>query len=234
VIPLIERAFGPIVSRPAPDEYKDREQTQLGERRVVVQKEARLASVIKAYHVPNLTDPDSYALEVMEALLSAGESSRLTRTLVREKQLALSADAENRLISKDPNLFALSADVMPGKTVEQVETALVGEIEALQRSLVGAKELEKAKNQLESAFIFAQDSLFYQGMLLARYEVVSSWKDADKYVPSVRAVSAEDVKRVARKYLVPSNCTTGVLMPIPSTKRKPLEPGSPAGGNIVR
>ena len=190
--------------------------------------------MVRAYHVPNLKDPDAYVLEVIESLLSAGESSRLNRVLVRDKQLALSADANNRMISKDPNLFTVSAEVMPGKTVDQVEKALDGEIEALKQRLVDASELEKAKNQLESSFVFSQDSLFYQGMLLANYEIVSSWRDVDRYISSVRAVSAEDVRRVASKYLVASNCTTGILIPIPSTKQKPVSPGSPAKENIVR
>jgi zinc protease len=234
VLPLIEQAFGPIPSVPLPDQQRDLEQPQLGERRVIVRREAQLASVVKAYHAPNLKDPDAYVLEVIEALLSAGESSRLSRVLVRDKQLALSADANNQMISKDPNLFTVSAEVMPSKTVDQVERALDGEIEALKQRLVDARELEKAKNQLESSFVFSQDSLFYQGMLLANYEIVSSWRDVDRYIPSVRAVSAEDVRRVASKYLVTSNCTTGILIPIPSTKQKLVTPGSPAKENIVR
>jgi zinc protease len=233
-LPLIEKAFGTIPAGVAPDQTRGQEQPQIGERRVFVRKEAQVASVLKAYHVPNLKDPDAYVLEVVEALLSAGESSRLTRSLVREKQLALSADASNQLVSRDPNLFSVSADVMPGKTVDQVEKALDEQIAALSHTSVNARELEKAKNQLESSFILAQDSLFYQGMLLASYEVASSWKEIDKYVPAIRAVSAEDVKRVAAKYLVPANCTTGVLLPIPSASKKPVAPGTLEQGKTVR
>jgi zinc protease len=234
VLSLIEESFGSIPGGPKPNQQRDLEQPQLGERRIVVKKEAQLASVIKAYHVPNLKDPDSYVLEVVSAILSAGESSRLYRSLVREKQLALSAEAENELVSKDPNLFSLAADVMPSKSVEQVEKALEGEIERLRKSLVGERELAKVKNQLESAFIYGQDSLFYQGMLLATYEIVSSWKDADRYVSAIRAVSADDVRRVVRKYLVPSNCTTALLLPLPTTSRKPPQPGSPAKEDVIR
>jgi zinc protease len=234
VLLLIERAFGAIPGGNAPDQQRDMEEPQLGERRIVVKKEAQLASVVKAYHVPNVRQRDGYVLEVIEALLSAGESSRLNRLLVREKQLALAVGADNELLSRDPNLFTISAEVMPGKTSDDVEKALVGEIERLQRELVSARELEKAKNQLESEFVYSQDSLFYQGMILATYEVVSTWKDVDKYVPGIRSVSAEDVRLAARKYLVPANCTTGVLVPIPSANPKPVQPGSPSRENIVR
>ncbi len=233
IMPRIREAFASIPSGPAPAQVVNREQPQLGERRITVRKEAQLASIVKAYHVPNLKDPDSYVLEVIAALLSAGESSRLNRTLVRGKQLALSADAGNELVSKDPNLFSLSTEVMPGKKVARVEKALEAEIEGLRRHLVGARELEKAKNQLESAFVYAQDSLFYQGMLIATYEIVSSWHDADVYVPAVRAVSPHDVRRVANKYLTPENCTTAVLLPLP-TKKERVGPSSPAKENVIR
>ena len=73
VLPLIEQAFGAIRGGQAPDQKRDMEEPQLGERRIVVRKEAQLASVVKAYHVPNVRQRDGYVLEVIEALLSAGE-----------------------------------------------------------------------------------------------------------------------------------------------------------------
>ncbi len=234
VLPLIQNAFGSIPAGVPPAQIAYREGLQMGERRVVVKREAQLPVVVKAYHVPNLTDPDSYVLEVIAALLSAGESSRLTRVVVREKQLALSADADNPLTSKDPNLFSLSADVVPGKSAEEVEKALQTEIERLQTETVNARELEKAKNQMEAAFTYGQDSIFGQGMLLATYEIASSWRDIDRYVPAIRTVSADDVKRVAQKYLLPDNCTTGVLVPLPSREKKPVAPGSPARERIIQ
>ena len=234
LLPMIEEAFGPIPPGTPPDQHKDREAKQLGERRIVVQKEAQLASVTKAYHVPNLKETDSYALEVAAALLSEGESSRLYRTLVREKELCLSVDADNSFSSKDPSLFYLSAEVAPGKTADAVEEALAAEIGRLQSEPVQDRELQKAKNQLEAAFVFGQDSLFGQGVLLARFEIVSSWRDVDKYVPAVRAVSAEDVRRAARTYLVPENCTSARLVPIPSKGPGPAQPAAPETGQVIR
>jgi len=234
VLPMIEEAFGSTPAGTAPVQWQDKEEPQLGERRIVVRKEAQLASIEKAYHVPNLKEPDSYVLEVIAALLSAGESSRLNQTLVRDKQLALSVSADNELVSRDPNLFSVSADVLPGKTADVVEKALLAEIKLLQEAPVGDRELEKAKNQLEAGFTFAQDSIFAQAMLIATYEIASSWRDADTYVPAIRAVSPADVKRVAQKYLVPENCVTARLDPIPSAEQKPVEPGSPGKENIVR
>jgi len=234
VLPMIEEAFGPLPGGSPPFGHVDAEEPQPGERRIVVRREAQLASVMKAYHVPNVNEADSYVLEVIEALLSAGESSRLNRLLVREKGLALAIDAQNDFVSKDPNLFTVSAEVMPGKTVDEVEKALNEQMERLQRELVGPRELQKAKNQLESSFVYSQDSLFSQGMILATYEMASTWRDVDRYVPAVRSVSAEDVRRVAKRYLVPANCTTGILVPVPSTHPMPIRPGSSLKENIVR
>ena len=223
----IEKAFGPIPTGVAPDQKKGRESPQLGERRVVVRKEAQLPSLVMGYHAPNLQDSDSYVLEVMATLLSGGKSSRLYQSLVRDRRLVLSADADHSLLSKDPALFYLSADPLPGKEVTEVEKALDHEVERLQRELVDERELEKVKNQLESSFVFAQDSLFFQALLLARYEIVSTWRGIDDYIPSIRSVTPADIQRVARKYLISDNRTVGILIPLPPKEGKTL-PSGPA------
>jgi zinc protease len=138
-----------------------------------VKKEAQLPFLVIGYHVPNLRVQDGYALEVIATLLSGGKSSRFYQSLVREKRLVLSAEADHSLISRDPRLFTLSADLLPGKEVAEVEKAFNQEIERLQKEVVGKQELEKAKNQIEASFIFGQDSLFYQAML---QKIFSEWQ----------------------------------------------------------
>jgi zinc protease len=187
-----------------------------------------------AYHVPNLRDPDSYILEVIATLLSGGKSSRLYQSLVREKRLVLSADADHDLVSRDPSLFTLSADLLPEKEVSEVEKAFDQEIERLQRELVGKQELEKAKNQIEASFIFGQDSIFNQAMLLAHHEIALSWKAIDDYLPYIRKVTPEDIQRVAKKYLSPDNRTVGILIPLPPKEGKPAPEGAPIKEKMVR
>ena len=224
----IEKAFGSYPKGVAPTQDKDKDAPQIGERRIFVKKEAQLPFLVMGYHVPNFREPDSYVLEIIATILSGGKSSRLYQSLVREKRLVLSADADHSLISLDPSLFTLSADLLPGKEVAQVEKAIDQEVERLQKELVGQQELEKAKNQLEASFIYAQDSLFYQAMLLARHEIAVSWRTIDDYLPSIRKVSPEDIQRVAKKYLTPDNRTVGILIPLPPKEGKP----APAGGLI--
>ncbi len=227
LLPRIEKAFGSHPGRVKPDQKRDEEPGQSGERRISVRKEARLPFLARGYHVPNLTNRDSYVLEVIAAILSGGKSSRLYQDLVREKRLALEADADNSLLSHDPRLFYLSAVPMPGKDTAEVEKALDEEIARLQKETVGADELEKAKNQIEAAFVYGQDSLFFQAMLLAQHEITVGWKRLDDYLPEIRKVTADDVRRVAGKYLVRENSTTGILIPLPPKEGKPLPAMSP-------
>ena len=233
LIPKIEKAFGSYPKGVAPQQEKSAESPQVGERRIFVKREAQLPSLVMAYHIPNLRDPDSYVLEVIETILSAGKSSRLYQALVREKRLALNVDAGNSLVSRDPNLFYLSADLLPGKKVPEVEKALDQEIERLQKEAVSERDLEKAKNQIEASFVFGQDSLFSQAMLLARYEICLDWRAIDDYLPSIRKVAPEDIQRVAKRYLVPENRTVGILVPLPPKEGKPMPlPGQGKGDGI--
>jgi zinc protease len=221
LLPKIEKAFGSYQKGVAPNQEKNKDPTQIGERRIFVKKEAQLPFLVMGYHVPNLREQDSYVLEVIATILSGGKSSRLHQSLVREKRLVLSADADHSLISRDPNLFTLSADLLPGKEATEVERAFDQEIDRLQRERVGVQELEKARNQIEASFIFGQDSIFYQAMLLAQEEIALTWKAIDDYLPSIRKVTPEDIQRVARKYLIPDNRTVGVLIPLPPKEGKP-------------
>ena len=223
----IEKTFGSYPRGIPPNQEVGRESPQIGERRIFVKKEAQLPSILMGYHVPNMQDPDGYVLEVTGMLLSAGKSSRFYQNLVRDKRLVLDADADYSLLSRDPGLFYLSADPLPGKEVAEVEKALDQEIERLQQEKVEDRELEKVKNQLEASFIYAQDSIFSQAMLLARYEIVGGWRAADDYLPSIRKVTPEDIQRVAKRYLTPDNRTVGFVIPLPFKEGKP-PPGGPS------
>ncbi len=236
LLPRIERSFGDIPAGTMPKQHVSIEGPQHGERRITVKKEARLASMVMGYHVPNLKsntsegaevqpeneNQDAYALEVLEALLGSGESSRLQSSLVRRKKVALGVGVSNPFLSKDPGLFSISSDVLPDRNVTDVERAIDEEIERLQREPVGERELQKAKNQVEAGFVYQQDSLFSQAAQLARYEMASGWRHVDNYLPAIRKVSAVDVQRVANRYLTPDNRTVVVLMPLAPAQSRAL------------
>jgi zinc protease len=234
ILPKIGKAFGPIPKGIPPNQERDKEPGQTGERRILAKREATLPFILMGYHVPNLREPDSYVLEVLAAVLSGGKSSRLYQTLVQEKRLALDVGADHSLLSRDPSLFYISATPLPGKEVADVEKALDHEVGRLQKEPLGKRELEKAQNQLESAFIYGQDSLFSQAMLLAQHEICSSWKAVDDYLPAIRKVTPEDIQRVASRYLIPDNRTVGILVPLPPKEGKMPAGGAPIRERIVR
>jgi zinc protease len=211
----IKQAFGPFPAGAGVPRTQFVDPPQAGERRIFVKKEARLPAVVHAYKVPNIRDPDSFVLEVIEGVLSNGKSSRLYRKLVREEKIALAVDAGNPLLSVDPDLFMVSAECLPGRTTDEAEKAIDAEIARLKSEPLGERELAKAKNQIEAGFVFSQDSLFSQAMLLARYETALDWRLLDKYIPGIRKVTAGDIMRVAKKYFTPENRTTAVLVPLP-------------------
>lgn len=214
LLPQIEKYFGQIPRGPAVPKIGAVEPKQLGERRIIVKKQAELPAVFAGYHTPDIKHPDSYALEVLQGILSSGKSSRLYKSLVYEQQLALYAGGDYDNIANDPNLFYVYAGVMPGKTTEEVEKALYAEIEKLKTSPVTDEELLKAKNQIEASFIMGQDSIFYQAMLLGQFDTVANWKVLEKYVENIRAVTKEDVQRAAKEYFSADNRTVGILVPV--------------------
>lgn len=211
----IRSAFGAIPRGPDPPAVLVTEPPQHGDRRVVVRKEAQLPIVYLAWPVPNHRSPDAPALEVLSQVLSGGRASRLYRHLVYERQLALNAGGDYRYFSLDPNLFWFWATPMPGQTPETVEAALLAEMDRLRGEPVSATELERAKNQLEAAFVFQEDSVHRRNALLARFELIGGYAEKDGFVPRIRAVTADDLLRVARAYFPETRKNVGVLLPQP-------------------
>jgi len=229
----IDRAFGPVPMGNVPPPVLAIEPTQQGERRTVLHRQAQLPFVALAYHVPNLSSHDGPALEVLAELLAGGKSSRLHKELVYEKRLARDVGSSYELTSIDPGLFYVYAQPLPGKSVAVLEKELLAQMDRLTRQPVAAHELTTTKNELEASFILGQDSLFNQGMVLAQYEVAGDWRQIDTYVPSIRAVTADDIQRVAAFYLTADNRTVGTLDPLPASPDQPPSRQAPPAG-VVR
>jgi zinc protease len=228
----IDKAFAPLPLGTTPPAPRAIEPTQQGERRTVLKREAQLPFVTLAYHVPNLRSADGPALEVLSAVLSGGKSARLYQQLVYEKRVAHDAGSSYELTSVDPGLFFVYAQPLPGKTAALLEKEMLAQIQRLQGTAVGERELAKAKNGLEAGFVLAQDSLFYQSLLLGQYEIAGDWRLLDTYVPSIRAITADDVMRVASFYLTPNNRTVGTLEPLPIPPGRPAPIQAPPQGMV--
>jgi zinc protease len=205
------------------------ESEQKGERRFLLKREAQVPFVMMGYRVPNYTSDDSYALDVMESILSRGKSSRLYQSLVYDQKLSLAVGAEYGLMQTDPGLFYFYALVSPGQKVEVVEEALHKEIKRLQTDPPTEQELQRAKNQVEAARIFEQDSNFRHAMLLGQAESVGAgWRKVDQFLERIRAVTVKDVQRVAAQYLIEDARTVGTLIPV--TPKSPESPTAAVQG----
>jgi zinc protease len=215
----IRTRFGGIPRGPEPPRVPVAEPEQHGERRVWLRKEAQMAVVFAGYPAPNHRSPDAYALEVLSTILSGGRTSRLYRRLVYEERLALEAAGDYTPLTLDPDTFTFYVTVLPGRTVEETERALASEVERLRTEVVSEEELRRAQNQLEAAYLFGQDSVFNRSATLARYELVGGWRLREGYLPGIRAVTREDVRRVAEGHLVPERRSTAVLLPVSAAAR---------------
>jgi zinc protease len=213
VLEMIKEEFGPI---PPGEDIKRtmiEEPPQSGEKRVYLKKEAELPYILIAYKAPNIFNEDSYALDVLAYILSDGRTSRLYRHLVDQRQMAISVGAGYDNLQRYPFLFYLYGTPMPGRDIKELEDALYEEIEEIKKNGPTEREVQKVKNRIEAEFIISQDSIFYQARLIGIFEVLGDWRLKDRYLEGIRRVTAQDVQRVAKKYLTEDNRTVGILIP---------------------
>ncbi|HTM10927.1 MAG TPA: pitrilysin family protein [Verrucomicrobiae bacterium] len=209
----IKQEFGKVARRSDPPKVTFDEPPQDGERRVTLKKEAELPLLAGYYHTPNLLAKDAFALDLLSTILAGGRSSRLHHDLVYEKQIATGIDADYDGLAIGPSAFSITAQVMPDKDPKQVEQAIDAAVAKIKSEPVNERELQKAKNQVEASFVFGQDSIFGQAMRIGQFESLSKWQMIDDYLPGIRAVTAADVQRVAKKYLDADKRTVGLLVP---------------------
>jgi zinc protease len=214
ILPKIKSAFGKIPKGPEPPQVSTAEPEQRGERSVILKKEAELPFVLAFYHAPNLKSPDSFALDLLSVVLAGGRSSRLYHDLVYQKRLVRGVDADYSAVSIDPMGLSIYAQLLPDVEPPTVGREIDRLLEKAKSELISERELQKAKNQIEAAFIFAQDSIFGQAMKIGYYEAVGGWRQMNDYLDGIRKVTREDIQRVARQYLSPDRRTLGTLIPI--------------------
>ncbi len=213
ILTKIKATFGKIPRGSDIPKVKVKEIPQRGERRVNLKKEAELPLLLIYYHVPNLSNSDSFALDLLTVILASGRSSRLHQDLVYRRRLARRVDADYSRLSVDPTIFSISAQAMPEKDPAEVERAIDNLLEQIRSQPITERELQKAKNQIESSFIFSQDSIFGQAMRIGRYEIAARWQIKDRYLTGIRKLTAADLLRVAKRHLDPDRRTVGVLIP---------------------
>jgi len=217
---LAKKTFGQVPAREVMPVKGATEPAQLGTTRLTVKLPAKQPYLLMGFKVPTLADAEQawepYALEVLAAVLDGGSSSRLDRNLVRGEQIAAAADAQYNAFTRLSGMLVLDAIPNNGHSVDDVEAALSRELERLREEPVSDMELKRVIRQTAASKVFEKDSVFYQAMQIGMLETVGlDWRLADRYVDNLKAVTAEQVREVARRYLKDDNLTVAVLDPQP-------------------
>lgn len=229
VFALAQKYYGKIKSTTLPELTERNPQTeppQVGIKRLQVKAPAELPYILMGYKVPTLKDPQNdwepYALEILEGILDGNASARLNKTLVRETHMAISAGAGYNAVARGPGMFYLHATPSQGKTVEELEQSIRLEIDKIIQSGITEQELSRIKAQVIAGYVYQLDSISAQAMQIGRLESTGfSQRDEAVILEKLKAVEAEQVKEVAKKYLIDDVLTVAVLDPQPLDKNPP-------------
>lgn len=219
------------------------EVAQAGPKRVTVKRPAEVPYLIMAWKVPVLTSAlaptegieewEPFALEVLAGILDGGSSARFAARLVRGSEVAAAIGADYTSSSRLDSLFTIDGTPGQGHDVAALETAVRAQLEDLKATLVDASELERVKAQVVSQEVYRKDSLFFQALLLGLFETVGlPWQLTEEFVTRVQAVTAEQVREVARKYFVDEGLTVAVLDPQPIDSTQMPHPAPEGLGHV--
>lgn len=208
---LADKWFAPI---PAGEKYHrnlPQEPEQKEERRLTVAAKVPLNDVYIAFHMPGRLDDGYYEADMISDILSRGNSSRLYKTLVKDKQLFSEIHAYN-MGSFDRGMFVVEGKPLENVSIETAEAAIWEELEIIKNQLVPADELTKVKNKTESTMVFSEMSLLDKAMNLAQFELFG---DADKLNHETNkylAVTAEQIQKQAKEIFRKENSSTLIYL----------------------
>ncbi|MEL6710687.1 MAG: pitrilysin family protein [Pseudomonadota bacterium] len=218
VLALAKRYFGPIPRRTVIPLKLQQEPKQHGITRVTVRTPAQQPYLMLGYKVPVIgktpEDWEPYALAILASLLDGGASARLPGELVRKQRIAASIGANYDPYSRLANLFYFSGTPTDEHTIADLQQALFQQITRLQTDLLTPAELTRVINQAVAAKVYEQDSLFYQAMQIGLLATIGlDWRLSTEEVARLRAVTPEQVRTVAQRYLIENNLTIATLEP---------------------
>lgn len=222
VRPIAEQYFGPIPSRPPPLRARVEEPRHYAATRLEM-KSARAAQPrwSRSYLAPSYRlgeTTHAYPLQVLAEILGGGASSRLYKILVLDRGLALSAGAHYSPSAIDLATFGVYASPKPGVSVADLEAAVDTELQRLVRDGVDPKEVQRAKERMQAASVYAGDSLSGPANIIgAALAIGQSLKEAEAWPERIGAVTPAEVDAAARAVLVERNSVTGVLLPEPTS-----------------
>ena len=190
------------------------EPPQIAARESVRELDGKMFRLQLAWPTVSLTDPDLYPLDVLAIILSSGESARLNRRIKNERRIGYAFNASSSTPADVPGFFLIQAMMLPDD-LAPVESAIDDELKKLADLAVPPEELAKAKKQCEAAFVFGRESLSSIADSTAFNYLMTGNSDFDtEYLAGIRAVTAEDLRRVVRKYFLPERLNRVLIAPI--------------------
>ncbi|PHS67841.1 MAG: peptidase M16 [Methylophaga sp.] len=225
VYQLALKYFGPLKPEQIASVKPQIEVPQLGKRTIEVKIPAELPYIMMGWKTPVVNTAkeawEPYALEVLAGILDGGNSARFARELVRGSEVASSVGAGYGLFSRLDDMFLVAGTPAQGKTIVELQQAVMEQISLIQNELVTEQELERIKVQVVANAVYERDSVFYQAMQIGMLETIGlDWRLSDAYVDNVQAVTAEQIQAVAKKYLLDQRLTIAELIPLPVTNKK--------------
>ena len=208
---LAQKYFEPIPQNEPPRPVHVVEPEQRGEKRLIVHKEVSSPNILIAYHTPETSSDEYYAMDMLSSILSEGNSSRLYRALVDDKQLAVNVFTYYPM-AFDPFLLYIYSVAAGGVNEADLETAIYEELEKIISEGVTEEELQKVKNLKLSAFYHSMETINGKANTIGTYQLFfGDYKKLFSAPEDYRKVTAMDIQNVAAKYLKESNRTVGIL-----------------------
>jgi zinc protease len=208
----IERTFGDFEQREIPRPPRTAEPPQTTLRSSSLRMDVKQAQLAFGFHIPAATHEDAPLLDLLSFVLGGGESSRLYRRLVADDELATSASAFS-YTPPDPGLFVVNASV-ESKDLDKAYRAAIEEVAQIRERPVSADELERARTNLESDFVYKNETMQGQARELGYSMMVYGDPNWDRvYLEALRRATIQDLQRVAQQYLTRDNMTVVTLLP---------------------
>jgi predicted Zn-dependent peptidase len=214
-IKLAELYFGRIPAGPPTPAIRTVEPEQRSERSVVLREESQRI-LLAGYKKGSVNHPDNAVFDAISDILSSGRTSRLFKSLVRDKKLAIQAGGLSGFPGeKYPNLFAFYAVPAQGRTNEECLAAIDEEIAKMKKDLISDEELKAVKTRARADLIRGLSSNAGMAGQLTSYQAMTGdWHNLFKQLDQINAVTAADIQRVANSVFVNSNRTIGTLEPV--------------------
>jgi predicted Zn-dependent peptidase len=211
-LPILEKYFGRLPTRPQPDETTTIEPPQNSERQVVL-KDRSQPIYIEGYHRPDYRSKDDAVFDAITDLMSEGRTSRLYRALVRDKKIASFSEGITGYPGvKYPHLFAFLAVPLPGHTPQQMGDAIHAEIDKLKKEDITDDELKMIKTRSKANLIRGLADNQGLATQLATYQTrYGDWRELFRSVDRIDQVTKADIRRIANEVFVDTNRTVGEI-----------------------